>query len=116
MCTSTFTKIGLLVIALGLTVVGCDTYKAAYAVPNGLDITIQGASKDHSRIVVSAAKETFTLDTSESSEHLHWYYDVPEDQSEYVIVQYVYTGQKNSDIRYIHIHRWISKKPVWFGK
>jgi len=109
----TFKWIGLfLSIAFGLILTGCDSYKAYYAGPNGLEITVQGANIFNSHVTVKAQDFTFTVDPS----HLTWYYDVTEGDDEYVIVEYAPLGQKNSDIKELQLHLLTSKKPADFGK
>lgn len=106
----TLKKIGfiLVLITFGLILYGCDTYESSYASPEGLNISIQGADSDSSVVIVNTEKKSFTVDPNDD---IQWFYDVPKDQLEYVIVQYA-LGDNN--IRYLYIHQWIDKKPKNF--
>jgi len=115
MRTFKFKRIGMiLLIALGLTLVGCDSYVSSYAGPGGLDIQIQEKSLYSTEYTVATENDKFVV----TDPKLMWYYDIPDGELEYVIVQYtpIVIGQKDSNIRYIQVHQWINKKPEGFDK
>jgi hypothetical protein len=116
MRTSTFKRIGviILLVALGLSIIGCagKPDRSFYAGSSGLNVTIRGESEAWSKIIISTTTDTLTLSTKMRMDPLYWYYDVPNGQSEYVIVKYS-TGDT---IEKASIHKWISTKPADFGK
>jgi hypothetical protein len=99
----TFKWVGLfLLIVSGLIVLsGCDSYRAYYAGSGGLDISIQGGNVNITNVIVKTADRSFTVQITEGSLPLWWYYDVPAGDPEYVIVDYHGEGQANSDISYL---------------
>jgi hypothetical protein len=110
----TFKRIWIIfAIAAGLMMflTGCNPYKSYYA-QGGLDITIQGRESSRSTVVIKTDDGEVSKNIG-SVDDLRWYYDVSDDQPEYVIVE---QSQYDNSAINLHIHRWINKKPVNFKK
>jgi hypothetical protein len=107
--------IAVAVVAFGLSLAGCSSSidQSYIAGPNGLDIRIQGYSRYYTTYIITTADNTLTIDSWMSSP-LSWYYDVPEDQLEYVIVNIVGQNLTEGYIHHIQIHKLASKKPANF--
>ena len=102
--SSTFKRIGLFLVllALGLSIAGCDPDKAFFAGPEGLKITASG-DRGTTYLTITAQENVFTVE----SDRVFWYSDVPNGQIEYVIVSYAV----NSAVSEATIHQLVSKKP-----
>ncbi len=107
MRTRTFKRIGLIVllIALGLTLSGCDTAKAIVpkAGQTELVLNFSGNSNTAGATVQIVGNETISVDVS----IVYWFYDVPENGSEYAAIDMAPTNGP----RYVYLHLHTSKKP-----
>lgn len=82
------------------------SYTSHYADPE-LEITVFGSSNESGTMITIKAVD-FSITTE--PQFIHWYYDVPSGENEYVIAEHRQDGEPPNGRIYIHQHE--SKRPL----